>query len=255
MLRLFDKRLLALAGVAGLLLWGAAANAQSISIGYDENNGAAPALGVPGNVLVNASANLDSSGVALLVGNFAKISVGENAVAGVNSVLDSSVFTLTTTGAGYVNIYVTLQDIPHLASAIFSPTVTFNSGDVGAGVSTLVGSTLKGSAYYSSADAQWALGDLLGASGALGLPSSNQTLADVGRNTPALFSVTEVFQIYMSGPGDSTAHIDLGIQESERSLGAPLPAALPLFGSVLGGGLLFGRLRNRRKVKAKLAAV
>jgi len=27
----------------------------------------------------------------------------------------------------------------------------------------------------------------------------------------------------------------------------PLPAALPLFGTVLGGGLLFGRLRKRRK--------
>jgi hypothetical protein len=31
----------------------------------------------------------------------------------------------------------------------------------------------------------------------------------------------------------------------------PLPAALPLFGSVLGGGLLFRRLRNRRQAGAK----
>ena len=35
----------------------------------------------------------------------------------------------------------------------------------------------------------------------------------------------------------------------------PLPAALPMLGSVLGGGFLFGRLRNRRKAKAQLAAV
>ena len=33
----------------------------------------------------------------------------------------------------------------------------------------------------------------------------------------------------------------------------PIPAALPLFGSVLGGGFLFRRLRNRRKAKAKTA--
>lgn len=30
----------------------------------------------------------------------------------------------------------------------------------------------------------------------------------------------------------------------------PIPAALPLFGSVLGGGFLFGRLRKRRQAKA-----
>ena len=34
----------------------------------------------------------------------------------------------------------------------------------------------------------------------------------------------------------------------------PIPAALPLFGSVLGGGFLFRRLRNRRKVGAPSAA-
>jgi hypothetical protein len=36
-----------------------------------------------------------------------------------------------------------------------------------------------------------------------------------------------------------------------NDLPTPLPAALPLFGSVLGGGLLFRRLRNRRQAGAK----
>ena len=35
----------------------------------------------------------------------------------------------------------------------------------------------------------------------------------------------------------------------------PIPAALPLFGSVLGGGFLFGRFRKRRQAKAQLATV
>jgi hypothetical protein len=30
----------------------------------------------------------------------------------------------------------------------------------------------------------------------------------------------------------------------------PIPGALPLFASVLGGGFLFRRLRNRRQAKA-----
>ena len=36
---------------------------------------------------------------------------------------------------------------------------------------------------------------------------------------------------------------------SERSQ-TPIPGALPLFASVLGGGFLFRRLRNRRQAKA-----
>ena len=35
----------------------------------------------------------------------------------------------------------------------------------------------------------------------------------------------------------------------------PIPASLPLFGSVLGGGYLFGRARKRRQAAAKAAAV
>jgi hypothetical protein len=35
----------------------------------------------------------------------------------------------------------------------------------------------------------------------------------------------------------------------------PIPAALPLFGSVLGGGFLFGKFRKRRKAGAQRAAV
>jgi hypothetical protein len=35
----------------------------------------------------------------------------------------------------------------------------------------------------------------------------------------------------------------------------PIPGALPLFGSVLGGGFLFRKLRKRRQAKAQLAAV
>jgi hypothetical protein len=39
------------------------------------------------------------------------------------------------------------------------------------------------------------------------------------------------------------AHITDGAQ-------TPIPGALPLFASVLGGGFLFRRLRNRRRAKA-----
>ena len=39
------------------------------------------------------------------------------------------------------------------------------------------------------------------------------------------------------------AHITDGAQ-------TPIPGALPLFASVLGGGFLFRRLRNRRQAKA-----
>ena len=35
----------------------------------------------------------------------------------------------------------------------------------------------------------------------------------------------------------------------------PIPGALPLFGSVLGGGFLFRKLRKRRQAKAQIAAV
>jgi hypothetical protein len=43
------------------------------------------------------------------------------------------------------------------------------------------------------------------------------------------------------------AHItDAGLEQNPT----PIPGALPLFASVLGGGFLFRRLRNRRQAKA-----
>ena len=40
------------------------------------------------------------------------------------------------------------------------------------------------------------------------------------------------------------------IRESGNENETPIPGALPLFASVLGGGFLFRRLRNRRQAKA-----
>ena len=68
-------------------------------------------------------------------------------------------------------------------------------------------------------------------------------------------SVTDIVAIGLNDSGfRDDNHDDFTmlafINESGNENGTPIPGALPLFASVLGGGFLFRRLRNRRQAKA-----
>ena len=68
-------------------------------------------------------------------------------------------------------------------------------------------------------------------------------------------SVTDIVAIGLNDSGfKDDNHDDFTmlafIRESGNENGTPIPGALPLFASVLGGGFLFRRLRNRRQAKA-----
>jgi hypothetical protein len=74
-------------------------------------------------------------------------------------------------------------------------------------------------------------------------------------NTPTDFVA---FGFNDNGAGDDNHDDFVGIAalvDGGPSFPTPIPGALPLFGSVLGGGFLFRKLRKRRQAKAQLATV
>jgi hypothetical protein len=252
MLRLLDKRLLALAGVAGLLLWGPAANAQTISLGYQENNTLPLSLTTTPTPLASGAVSSIPVAGSSSAGNFTTIYANALAQVGPTGFLDSYTINTVSSAGGYLDVYVTLTSVSGSASAIFTPTMTVNQSS-GSYTITALG-------FYDGSNLAYGRAHSLGTSGANTTQNDAATAAFIppttSLNTTSLFSVTEVYQIVMASGGTTNSTIDISWVESPTQIpGTPLPAALPLFGSVLGGGLLFGRLRNRRKAKAQLAAV
>jgi hypothetical protein len=251
MIRLFCQRLLPAAAMAVGLVWGVAANATTISIGYSESDSSTPTLGSGITTMGTSSGtSLAETGSA---GNFSTIeaTVNETTAPG-GGFLDSYSFDTTSGGAGNLFLYVTLSGISGQNSATFTPTFTVNSSSTGASYQ------ISGVAYYDGANAVYGLGTSLGSTTAPSTtpndPNSAFSPTSTSLNTADPFSLTEVFEISMGGSGTTNSTFDIQYATSNTSLTTPLPAALPLFGSVIGCGAVFGKWRKRRKIKATEAS-
>jgi hypothetical protein len=244
MLWVLDKRLIAVTSLAGSLLWGAAANAQTVSIGLNgvqigaSFSGASPLGGNASGSSGNFSVNVGATGFpGLGFGSPIPLLFGD-AIA-VNSI-----------GAGTATIAITEQGLLTLPSTFGTFTSTYT-------VNSLSGSlTVTEQTYYDAANGKFTTPTALGA-GLVGATAPTVVGPNNSANIAlsADFSVTELFTIVATAAGRTNDTINLGVDVTSGSIGTPLPAALPMLGSVLGGGFLFGRLRNRRKARAQLAAV
>lgn len=233
MQKLCTRRLIALAGIAGSLMWGPAANAVTVTIGLAQDN-----------ATIGAVANQGTNNLAgFNFGSFTISALGvENVVDG-DLLIGNSISTYSSAGGPHtLYLYITAQGI----SGPFQPFVsTFGSNAL------LAGNTVVESTYLSLSNALWTGTKIGGDATFTGPAASFADIVDTSNlSTSGTYSVTELFVITQSfGSGNASANIDISATVT------PLPAALPLFGSVLGGGLLFGRLRNRRRAGVQPAAV
>ena len=78
-------------------------------------------------------------------------------------------------------------------------------------------------------------------------------MAAFGFGCTSLTSVSDIVVIGLNDtgfPDDNHDDFMLAAHIHGTATQTPIPGALPLFASVLGGGFLFRRLRNRRQAKA-----
>ena len=244
MLWVLDKRLIAVAGLAGSLLWGAAANAQTISIALD---GAQIGSSFSGGSITggNASGTVGTFGANVSATGFPGSGFG-NPI----PILLGNAISVNTSGAGTLTIAITEQGLLTLPSTFGTFSSTYS-------VQTISGTplTVTEQTYYDAADGLFTTPTALGT----GFTSTAGVSGPNASNNIALstdFSVTELFTVVATAAGRTNDTINLAVDVTQGGpLGTPLPAALPMLGSVLGCGFFFRRLRNRRKARAQLAAV
>lgn len=245
---LTTTRLALLAGLAGATLFGATAHATLVSIQVQETGGPTQTVtGLPGQVVTYTDAGVqfpDFSGISVTA-------AGNPPLSG-NDLLFSFTLDTTATANAALRVIVTEQGISNVAGAGttgFIPpfTTQFNANapasfqsatestylDIDNGLFTMV-TPLATTTFTTN--------------GAVTTTTSPDPLVDDS------YSVTEVYDIVF-GPNGGNANLSIDLTSATcTTCGAPgdtpLPAAMPLLGSVLGGGLLFARLRNRKKAKA-----
>jgi len=258
------RKLVALAGIAGSLLWGTAANALTITIG-------AQSPGIGANLVTQMAQDdgqADCDGCTYGGANKFKF----NSLSGTgipvfnpsltSEVLDSSSYNVSAkTFGGTLYIYVVEQGLSGTGTYDFTSgfTAQYGSNTVtettwldptnGTGTQGLFGNNISGPANLGISTATPGYLINLGLATFPGLASSSQVASLIPVNTP--FSVIELFKVVLAPNSSASSTITLAANCDPCSITnpTPLPAALPLFGGVLGGGLLFRRLRNSRKAR------
>jgi hypothetical protein len=241
MQKVATKHILLLAGLAGSL-FATSANALQVTIGLQEAS-------MNGGALTAVASGDPQTGYVGGYGAFSVNLVNANGIGSGNfpagEILDSN--TLNTSGsAGTLYIYITEQGLT-TANGQYN----FSSGLANQFLGNQPGSTVEEQVWIDPNDGLFALTDQLAGS----LFNGNQTATQnalVAADSAKTYSVTELYIISFTGQNSSSSHIKL--QASCQSCGVPgdtpLPAALPLFGSVLGSGGLFFAARRRRLAKA-----
>jgi hypothetical protein len=240
MLRVCDKRLIAVAGIASALLWGSAANALPVQIGLqDISGGGAFTAPVPSEVTASGAASFFG---AFGTYTFNNITATGIPLVSVGDILQSTSVNVTSALGGTLRVFITETGITGGSPLKFTTGVTVQNGN---GFSATATSYIDTVAYGTGTPLSTFLGLVPGATGSS--QTSNQTPAGT-------YSVTEIYNIILAAGATASLTMDVSAAPQGGQT-TPLPAALPLLGSVLGGGLLFGRLRNRRKARAQVAAV
>jgi hypothetical protein len=226
------KRLVLLAGLAGSLVWASAANAVTIDIGLAQNDASIGAV-------VDQHSSTLSPGTYAAAPGFTSISATTTSDFSSSQILLSNSINVAGTATNTLYLYVTMQGI---TGAVLPFTSVFQQGLLP------VGAKVVQSTYIGLSNELWT-GTLIGTATFSGPGSfSNVTTAYSGPavlpNSP--ISVTELFAITLGHSKIANSTILINGEVSQGNT-VPLPAALPLFGSVLGGGGLLFLRRNRRK--------
>lgn len=210
-----SRRLLASAAVAGsLVLFGTAAQANSVYISLDGTNDVASGSGSASTTFSGSfNGNASASGLP-------------NTIA--PELLDSSSLVISAGNGGSFTIYISETDLTGPIAAFQS---TFNASGTY--------SSITETTYLDLSNAKYGTGTQLGSE----ILTGNSTKIDpsaVGVVSGS-YSLTQVYTVTLVAGNTVNASIDIS------AAATPLPAALPLFGSVLGGGLLLGRLRKKKR--------
>ncbi len=234
------KHLVLLAGLTGSL-FATSASALPVTIGLQE-------AGFNGGLITAQPTGDPQTSFAGSYGTFTVNLVNASGIGsfapGANEVLDSN--TLNTAGTGgTLYLYITEQGVT-------APTGQYNfaSGLANQFLGNQPGSTVREQVFVDDNNGLFALTTMIADSTFTGLQTSTQN-AIVAMDSTKTYSVTELYIISFTGSNSSSSHIKLSAScQTCGDIGeTPLPAALPLFGSVLGGGLLLAS-RRRRLVKA-----
>jgi hypothetical protein len=230
MMNVRSKRLAASAAIAGsFFLWGAAANASTVSIGIN--------------------------GTEVATGSNSAIFSGSSGTFNVNLLTGTSSFSfLGSTSNNQSSAGGTLQvEVTELGLTPGIYTFTNSGFTVQGNFSSITEKT-----YYDPANGKFTTTNLIASSGAFAGPAifPPLTAASAGPSNVSFFapfSLTEIFDITLPVGGDDQSSIRLDWTFERLQQNTPLPAALPLFASVLGGGGLLARWRRKRSSKIATA--
>lgn len=231
MQKLATLRTITFAGVVGTVFWASAASALPVYIGYDAGGGLPPQTPI-------ISGEVNADGLAIFSGTVSgangTFSVSDQALGvpnlGPGNLLFGQSIVVSTETGGTLKVYVSELNVP--SSGIESFLSTFNTNP-GSTYGSLTEQT-----FIGDANTKWDTTTPISPLQNLAPGDTTSFLASL--DPGASYSITEVFTITLAGGQSSTASIDVALAQT------PLPAALPLFGSVLGGGLLLRRLRRRK---------
>lgn len=232
------KKMLALTGIVGSLFCGPATNAATITIGLAEDNAT---IGAIVNQNVSSLGGVTFGDFTVGVSSTSNIPLGELLIGNTIDIEKKGVGTHT------LYVYITASGITGAVQPFIS---VFQENTLKAGNSVVE------TTFLSLTNQLWT-GTLIGGPATFTGPGSFTNIIDTSAlSTSGTYSVTELFAITASTGGSSNSTTNIyGTFRGEETSTTPLPAALPLFTSVLGGGLLFGRLRSRRKARAQLDAI
>ena len=230
------KRLIALAGIAGSLVLGSVVNASALTVDIYAQVDANPVtLVASGTDAAPLNGSLGFAvpylGPSYFYGwTLSANASGVGAVGGPPDLLSSGtidVDKVAGAGSSTLKIWVNEYFLPYTGNSTMTSGFTVN-GLVPAfftvNESTLLNNSTVNSASFNSGDP----------------PNASTYSVD-----PVTFTGADTLTEYYEITSDPhTGSVTLTITAS--AVATPLPAALPLFGSVLGGGLLLGRLRKRK---------
>jgi hypothetical protein len=245
------KRAIALAGIAGSLLWGSAASANTVSIGLQE-------AGVNASAVTTVASS--PAGQAAFTGSYGQFLVTSDSGTGLptlsnGQILDShSLNVAIPAGLGGVGgtLYVWVAEYGLTGSATYNFTSSFTNQLTGSVTMSTFIDTTNGTGpngAYANTGVGTTSAALLASHAFTTIGNDTQT---VSVTNPGTYSVLELYKIVLPAGGSASATIDLSVACTTCAPppGVPLPAALPLFASILGGGMLVGAARRRKAAKA-----